>query len=136
MEDIVNFHNKNHCKQRDSVWSDVIQEVAKRKAAGLQANIFSERELKVFPTKARKKVSKKYGLGAKYNSIYFTKREAECMVGLIKGKAIDDIAAKLVISPCMVMEHIESMKTKIGCCTTSNLIDLVCSSEFLKNIDF
>lgn len=136
METIIDFRNKDRCRLKLSIWNDVIQEVAERKARGLQANIFSEKEQKVLPPKKEKKILRKYGLGAKYGKTYFTQREAECMVGLIKEKAIDDIAAKLVMSPRMVMEHIERMRTKVGCHATAELVDLVRASEFLENIDF
>ena len=136
MEAMATFHNKNHCKQMGSAWSDVIQEVAKRKAKGLQANIFSEKEDKLSSAKRKKRPSKKYGLGAKYGNTHFTTREAECMVGLLKVKTIDDIATMLGLSRYTVITYIGKMRSKLGCYTTSDLIGLVCTSEFLKNIDF
>lgn len=135
METIMHFHDKNRCK-RSCFVDGILMEVKRRKDKGEQANLFSEKECKVFSVKTEKKLLKKYGLGSKYGSTYFTKREAECIVGLLQEKTIYDVAMILGISPRMVMEYLESMRAKIGCRTTSELIDLVRASEFLKNVDF
>ena len=77
-----------------------------------------------------------YGLGSKYGSAYFTKREAECMVLLLKGKTINSVASMLNLSPRTVEYYIKNMKSKLGCRTKFELIDLVYASEFMKNVDF
>lgn len=125
-------------------WKDVVNEVMKRKANGQKASLLSDEEhvTSCCCVNARKKVlsEKKplaaYRLGAKYGDIYFTKREAECMVWLLKGKTIGGVATILNLSPRTVEYYMKNMKTKIGCRTKFELIDLIHASEFMQSIDF
>jgi DNA-binding CsgD family transcriptional regulator len=126
------------------LWNDVLKEVMKRKANGQKADLLSEDSFKTaYFAKQQKKdyLSEKrslatYGLGNKYGNLYFTKREAECMVWLLKGKTINSVATILKLSPRTVEYYIKNMKAKIGCRTKFELIDLVYASEFVKSIDF
>ena len=77
-----------------------------------------------------------YGLGGKYGTAYFTRREAECMVLLLKGKTINSVADRLKLSPRTVEYYVKNMKSKLGCRTKFELIDMVYASDFLKNVDF
>jgi DNA-binding CsgD family transcriptional regulator len=116
-------------------WNDVVVEVMKRKANGQKTSLFSEKEHDISARKKSKRLPA-YVLGAKHGNTYFTKREAECMVWLLKGKTINSIAALLELSPRTVEYYIKNMKTKIGCRTKFELIDLVYASEFMKSVDF
>jgi DNA-binding CsgD family transcriptional regulator len=136
MKDIVSLSDKNQPECRRFIWSDIISEVNRRKAMGQRADVFSDKENKLPPVKIKKGPLKKYGLGAKYNGVWFTRREAECMVWLLKDSTIDEVAMKLKLSLCTIINHIEHMREKTGCSTTSELIALVQASEFLKSIDF
>lgn len=128
------------------LWNDVVSEVLKRKASGRKTSILSEKEcdvprIKANTVSARKKPPSEkkalvaYVLGAKYGKMYFTKREAECMVFLLKGKTISKVAEALKLSPRTVEYYVKNMKNKIGCRTKFELIDLINASEFIKNID-
>lgn len=123
-------------------WNDILKEVIKRKANGQKADILSDNELKAIHTEIKKnktcavKSQVTYRLGTEYGNIYFTKREAECMVWLLKGKTINSVAGILNLSPRTVEYYIKNMKTKLGCRTKFELIDLVHASEFIKNVDF
>ena len=77
-----------------------------------------------------------YELGEKHGSAYFTKREAECMVLLLKGKTISGVASMLKLSPRTVEYYVKNMKSKLGCRTKFELVDLVYASDFMKNVDF
>jgi DNA-binding CsgD family transcriptional regulator len=123
-------------------WNDIVTEVMKRKANGQKAGLFSGKNYgnpyirirrKNLDNKRKLKI---YDLGSKYGGLYFTKREAECMMWLLKGKTINGVAAALNLSPRTVEYYIKNMKIKIGCRTKFELIDLVHSSEFTKNINF
>ena len=119
-------------------WTDVIEEVVKRKAIGKKAGLLSEDEGVDSYTKKlpKKRVLAVYKLGAKYGDMYFTKREAECMVWLLRGKTINGVATILQLSPRTVEYYIKNMKIKVGCRTKFELIDLVYASEFVRNLDF
>lgn len=125
------------------LWNDVVKEVMKRKANGRKASLFSEEDCDnhciVNAKKQNLSVKRplaSYGLGDKYGKIYFTRREAECMVWLLKGKTISSVATILKLSPRTVEYYIKNMKTKLGCRTKFELIDLVYASEFMKGVDF
>lgn len=128
-------------------FDDLLNDIMKRKASGKKIGLLSDEDKDCYSNRSstikRKPVAvgtvKKlvaYGLGLKYGDIYFTKREAECMVLLLKGKTIDGVAKLLQLSPRTVEYYVKNMKAKIGCRTKFELIDLVHDSDFLKNIDF
>jgi len=137
-------NNENHDKRASYVWSDVLNEVMQRKADGQKAGLFntSDDEYEAYYIETKKKLLAKksslirYRLGAKHGNKYFTKREAECMACLLKGKTIANVAATLKLSPRTVEYYIKNMRTKLACRTKFELIDLVRASEFMKNLDF
>lgn len=148
MKNITQFQNENHHEEgnyKDStfVWNDILQEVMKRKANGQNAGLFSDEEIQnTTCNKSRQKMLLKkknlasYNLGAKYGNTFFTRREAECMVLLLRGKTTSKIATILELSPRTVADYIRNMKIKVNCRSIEELISLVRRSEFIKNIDF
>lgn len=76
---------------------------------------------------------KKYKLGTEFDKLYFTQREAQCMVLLLKGKSIITTAHELLLSPRTVEFYLNNMKAKLQCRTKLELIDRVSGSEFLQN---
>ena len=139
-------NNKKQQKRDDAngVWRDVISEVKKRKATGQKTSLFSisDQEYEAsYAEMEKKKLIKigclaRYSLGTKYGDVYFTRREAECMVWLLKGNTIMNIATILNLSPRTVEYYMRHMKAKIGCRTKFELIDLVRASDFTKYVDF
>ena len=123
-------------------WDDILKEVVKRKANGKKAGLLSDEDHDTSYIKTnkdrlpQKRVLAAYSLGAKYGKTYFTKREAECMVWLLKGKTINSVANILRLSPRTVEYYIKNMKIKVGCRTKFELIDLIYASDFMKNLDF
>jgi DNA-binding CsgD family transcriptional regulator len=86
--------------------------------------------------KKMKRPAKRYALGDKYQSVYFTEREAQCMVLLMKGKTIAKVAEELFLSPRTIEFYLKNMKYKIGCRTKFDLIDVIQSTGFLQQVDF
>jgi len=122
---------------------DLLNQVMRMKSSGKRALLLSDEEQRSVynPNIKKYKVLGKrslaaYGLGSKYGDAYFTRREAECMVLLLKGKTINSVADILELSPRTVEYYIKNMKFKIGCRTKFELVDLVYASEFMKNVDF
>lgn len=74
-----------------------------------------------------------YSLGNKHTNVYFTRREAECMALLLRGKTIGKVAGILKLSPRTVEYYVKNMKSKLGCRTKFELLDIVYSSDFIKN---
>ena len=122
---------------------DLLNQVMRMKSSGKRAILLGDEEQgSVYNINSKKnRVFRKrslvaYGLGNKYGDAYFTRREAECMVLLLKGKTINSVADILELSPRTVEYYIKNMKSKIGCRTKFELVDLVYASEFMKNVDF
>lgn len=74
---------------------------------------------------------KRYPLGSTYPGVYFTQRETECMLGLLSGKTINQIAEVLKLSSRTIEFYLKNMKIKVGCQTKSALISKVLSTDFL-----
>ena len=72
-----------------------------------------------------------YSLGKKHANVYFTRREAECMLLLLKGKTIGAVANILNLSPRTVEYYVKNMKSKLGCRTKFELLDTVHASDFI-----
>lgn len=132
--------NTSKCKG----WNDILKEVKKRKATGQKTSLFSisdqEYEASYAETEKKKLIKigflARYSLGTKYGNVYFTRREAECMVWLLKGKTIKNVATILKLSPRTVEYYMRHMKAKTGCRTKFELIDFVTASDFIKHVDF
>lgn len=124
-------------------WDKILKEVVNKNKIAAQCNYANiEQKFGISSTlfsNSQKSIaiqkSKSYNLGPKYNSTYFTQREAECMVLLLQGKTVNRIADLLNLSPRTVEFYLKNMKTKLGCRTKFELIELVLESDFLKNID-
>lgn len=121
---------------------DLLSEVMRMQANGKRATLLSDEQQTNIYNKIKKagvvgiRSLVAYGLGSKYGSTYFTKREAECMVLLLRGKTIGSVANILKLSPRTVEYYIKNMKSKLGCRTKFELVDLVYASDFIKNVDF
>jgi DNA-binding CsgD family transcriptional regulator len=77
-----------------------------------------------------------YKLGNKFKHIHFSRREAECMVHLLRGRSIRGTAKKLGISHRTVEFYVKNMKKKLNCKTKYELIAIIVDTDFLQNIDF
>lgn len=86
-------------------------------------------------TKIRKE-SKKIYLGKNLVDIYFTSREAEVMVELLRGQTLQEAASTLKLSPRTIEFYVKNMKTKLKCRTKSELIAKIWLSDFAKNVGF
>jgi len=129
----------NNCMGIAMLWNDVVQEVMRRKADGKTKGLLSDGE-KIITNKVKNNVIgcralAVYDLGTKYGDLYFTKREAECMLWLLRGKTIGGVALVLKLSPRTVEYYIKNMKNKLGCRTKFELIDLIYASEFMKSVE-
>lgn len=121
------------------LWNDVVREVMRRKVSGKTSGLLSDDE-KIITNKTKNNVIENralavYGLGGKYGDLYFTRREAECMLWLLRGKTINGVAVVLKLSPRTVEYYIKNMKNKLGCRTKFELIELIYASEFMKSVE-
>lgn len=115
-------------------WDDILYEIKNNKNNKNKNKEVSACDSAKTNSKQQGYVKQIYSLGERYRNIYFTKREAECMLILIKGKTIAKTAETLNLSPRTIEFYIKNMKSKIGCRTKFELIELVLESEFLNNV--
>lgn len=77
---------------------------------------------------------KKYYLTGEYKGIYLTKREAECLVCLARGKTAKEMAKILKINHRTVEAFLEKIKNKLNCSTKSQLIEKAIKCRFLEGV--
>lgn len=126
-------------------WEHVLEEVLNKDNPNYEFRFTNlgeaRRKVKRPPRRSRKRKTKKsstklYYLGPKYPNIYFGKREAECLLGIMNGDKVAEVAKVLRLSIRTVEYYIKNMKDKIFCRTKKELIKKVRETQFLENIDF
>jgi len=121
-------------------WDDVLKEVLNKNSKNqpvccARADKRKTTKLKSCTLEAQK-IIKSYALGSAYRGVYFTRREAECMLCLLKGKTVNRTAEILSLSPRTVEFYLKNMKGKLNCKTKYELVDTVLTSDFLQGVDF
>jgi DNA-binding CsgD family transcriptional regulator len=122
LAEVLNKNNKKRLNQRKYTLTNI-----------LHKNLFSTRKLR---QNYQPKTIRTYLLGEQLQNVYLTKREAECMFLLLKGKSINTIAEVLKLSPRTIEYYLKNMKSKLNCHSKFELIDLIQHSEFIRNVDF
>jgi DNA-binding CsgD family transcriptional regulator len=77
---------------------------------------------------------KRVYLGKKYEGVYLTQREAECIYLLLKKMKRDKITEKLKISIRTVDGHLSKAKQKIGYSVTDEIREKIAKSSFIKKL--
>lgn len=121
-------------------WNSVLKEVLNKNSTKqnfLFTNLAATKKCEKISKKKSKRKSKQsslriYFLGKKYPGAYFTRREAECMALLLKGKTVTTVAATLSLSPRTVEFYLKNMKIKVRCRTRYELIEIVQNSSFVQ----
>jgi DNA-binding CsgD family transcriptional regulator len=75
----------------------------------------------------------KYTLGEPMPSIYFTQREAECVMQILQGKTMNETGEILHLSPRTVEYYLGKIKRKLNCKKKREIIKLVTDTDFVKN---
>lgn len=77
----------------------------------------------------------KYALGESHTSVYFTQREAECIMQLLQGKTMNQAGDSLKLSPRTIEYYLTKIKRKLNCHKKRDLINLVSQTDFVKNFE-
>ena len=77
---------------------------------------------------------KSYFIGAPYDKIYFTHREAECLFYLLRGLTISATAKMLHLSPRTVEFYVKNMKIKLKVKTKSELVECLHALNFMRKL--
>jgi len=75
-------------------------------------------------------------LGDDYEGVYFTNREAECLMHLLEGKTIVATAKELGLSHRTVEFYVKNMKMKVGAVSKIQLIEKIGKTDFVKNYHY
>lgn len=114
-------------------WECILKEyLLSREASSSRAQTPSLKKHK----KKRRKIAKYYFLGDHLKRVYFTYREAECMILLLHEKSTHDIAKILKLSARTVEYYLKNMKIKSGCNSKTELLQMMKDIGFAKKIDF
>lgn len=80
--------------------------------------------------------SKRYVVGGALSSVEFTRREAECMVWILRGYTNCQIAECMGLSSRTVEYYIKNMRAKVGAHSKLHLMKVVLATDFLSRVDF
>ena len=69
------------------------------------------------------------------NSIYFSKRQSECMMLFLSGNNQQEVANLLNISLRTIERYTKDMCLKLGCMGKGNLINIVLETSFKENAE-
>lgn len=70
-------------------------------------------------------------LGGSYPSVYFTPREAQCALLLLRGMTIREVGQVMRLSARTIEYYLDNMKVKVACRRKSELIQAILASDFL-----
>jgi len=79
--------------------------------------------------------SQMYYFDPPYQSVHFTRREAQCMVHFLQGKTVVDTAKELRLSPRTVEYYVKNMRQKMQCKTKQDLVNTVRRTAFVQEAD-
>ncbi len=122
-------------------WDQVLKEVLNKKDSSYPCvftNIkkplqVEEPSVESYHRQAKKKELRVY-LGGVLHAIYFTRRESQCMLLLMEGKTMKESGSKLNLSSRTIEYYVKNMKVKTKARSRAELVRLVMSSHFMKNV--
>lgn len=121
-----------------SYWAAVLKEVLSRDQKDYQCMLTtpldsgSKRASTVRGPARRglRSAAKVFFLGKDYPGVYFTTREAQCMVLVMQGYTLKEIGQRLILSPRTIECYVRNMRSKLGCRSRANLIRAILESDF------
>lgn len=118
-----------------SYWNAVLSSPFNNLKLGQSAEAVGRNKPKAKQKPIRSRVMKVYYLDPADKSLYLTHREAECVVRLVKGLTIRDIAEALTLSARTVEFYLKNIKKKLAVRTKSQLIQKIYASQFMREND-
>jgi DNA-binding CsgD family transcriptional regulator len=116
-------------KAPQNYWTKLIQEVS----TGGHKQHSSQTTPKVMYEVEYERRGMKYTLGEPLTSVYFTQREAECVMQILQGKTMQEAGDSLQLSPRTVEYYLDRIKRKLNCRKKGDIIKLVSQTDFAKN---
>lgn len=123
------YKTKNTQKPR-SYWQQLVREVTTGNHRTSHPVSAPVQKMFYIPNYDRR--ATKYTLGEPHASVYFTQREAECIMQLMQGKTMNQVGDSLKLSPRTVEYYLTKIKRKLNCRKKRDVIDLVSQTDFIK----
>ena len=126
-------------------WNDVLQAVLGKKNDPLRFQRVFIGGIQTASTETRSPAKKKpayakrdrplktYPLGVSFPNVSFTRREAECMVLLLRGYTNTEVAACLGLSARTVEFYVKNMRHKTDCASKAHLVKSMLAINFSQN---
>jgi DNA-binding CsgD family transcriptional regulator len=118
-------------------WNNVLREVLNRDrpdASCMLTPLGSSQAAVRAPRKAAKSNCSSmrcmYFIGPSYPGVYFTRREAQCVLLLVRGYTLKEIGSRLGLSPRTIECYSRNVRAKLCCGSRSALIEAIVSSHF------
>ncbi|MBS0350976.1 MAG: helix-turn-helix transcriptional regulator [Proteobacteria bacterium] len=122
------YKSKNGRKEK-SYWENLINEVKNKRK--LKKTHFQLEGTQICPIQNEKR-KMKYALGEPLQNVYFTQREAECVMQVLSGKTMNQTGASLNLSPRTVEYYLNKIKKKLNCRKKQEVIQLVSQTDFAR----
>lgn len=126
-------------------WSAVLNEVLHKDDLSRtyfftnQGNLSDEMEMPSFESESdsikETRDLRTYYLTPQYPTVYFTRREAECIFWVVQGSTISHAALKMGLSARTVEFYVKNMKLKLQCTSKKELVDKVLQSSLLQQLE-
>ena len=117
-------------------WNNVLSEVLNKDRPGAECLLTSV-GVKAVTSRAparrcpqRKVLRKVYFIGASYPGVYLTRREAQCLVFMVRGYTLKEIGSRLGLSARTIECYARGVRVKFACSSRARLIEAVVASEF------
>ena len=88
------------------------------------------------PAERTKPGTSMYFIGEAFEGIYFTRREAQTLFHLLKGKTIPEVGRSLDLSARTIEFYVKNMKLKIGVKSKAELLDKLRHTDIIKQLNF
>lgn len=124
------MHKAKNDRKSKSYWDILIKEVTQGRYR--HEETASHSPVVTYDTQYERR-SIKYTLGEPLTSIYFTQREAECVIQILQGKTMNETGEILNLSPRTVEYYLGKIKRKLNCRKKRDIIQLVSQTDFARN---
>ena|SRR3990167_450133 len=121
-------------------WKDVTEAILKKEENPQRYRRFfigsMECETPLSHYSTTSKILKNYRVGEPFQNVYFTQREAECMMLILRGYTNTQVAQLLNLSSRTVEFYLKNMRQKTGCISKTHLMSCIAKTNFLDSLDF
>lgn len=117
----------------DIFWGAIVDEIQNKSKRSFISTSISNKKGPPLSKRGRLVSKEKHFIGDEYPNVYFTEREAQCMLNFLDGRTMKKAAEKMQLSPRTVEYYLKTMKLKLNCKNKFDLIKKVANTNFLES---